>query len=192
MTLLTQDWRELSVDQQQQQLETFVSTERQQSFQLSQAPLMRLHLLQMSENTYQFVWSFHHILLDGWSLSLVFKDLLEFYQAISQGESLPHIFTVSYRNYIAWLQQQDKSRAKEYWQQKLQGFSAPTPLTVDKPLSSREPHSGYGEQLLHLTVSSSAAVQSFAREHQLTISNLVQVTWALLLSRYSQQADVVF
>ncbi|MUG94289.1 amino acid adenylation domain-containing protein [Scytonema sp. UIC 10036] len=190
--LLTYDWRSLSPVEQQQQLETFLDSERQQGFQLSQAPLMRLHLLQMDENTYQFVWCHHHILLDGWSLPLVFKDLLECYQAISQGESLPQLGTTNYRNYIAWLQQQNKSLAAQFWQQKLTGFTSPTPLTVEKPLSMREDNSSYKEQQIQLTVSQTDAVVSFARQHQLTISNLVQATWGLLLSRYSSQTDVVF
>ncbi|MUG94288.1 amino acid adenylation domain-containing protein [Scytonema sp. UIC 10036] len=188
----TYDWRSLSTVEQQQQLETFLDSERQQGFQLSEAPLMRLHLLQMDENTYQFVWCHHHILLDGWSLPLVFKDLLECYQAISQEESLPQLGINNYRNYIAWLQQQNKSLAAQFWQQKLTAFTSPTPLTVDKPLLMRENNSSYGEQQIQLTVSQTDAVVSFARQHQLTISNLVQATWGLLLSRYSSQTDVVF
>ncbi|QMS92433.1 NcpB [Nostoc edaphicum CCNP1411] len=192
VTVETYDWRELSAQEQQQQLETFLDSERQQGFQVSQAPLMRLHLIQLDGDTYQFVWCHHHLLLDGWSSPLVFQDLLEFYQAISQGKSLSNIGTVSYRNYIAWLQQQNRDLAKEFWRQKLQGFTTPTPLTVDKPLSMREQHSGYGEQQIDLTVSATAAVVSFVRQHQLTMSNLVQATWGLLLSRYSQETDVVF
>ncbi|MBD2517741.1 amino acid adenylation domain-containing protein, partial [Nostoc sp. FACHB-973] len=188
----TVDWRHLSAIEQQQQLETFLSAQRLISFQLSQAPLMRLHLLELDGKTYQFVWSFHHLLLDGWSLPLVFQDLLEFYQAISHGEALPKRPTLGYRNYIAWLQQQNRDLAADFWRQKLQGFTAPTPLTVDKPLSNQQQHSAYSEQQIHLTVSATAAVKSFVRQHQLTMSNLVQATWALLLCRYSQEADVVF
>ncbi|WP_442936453.1 non-ribosomal peptide synthase/polyketide synthase [Nostoc sp.] len=192
VTVETYDWRELSTQEQQQQLETFLDSERQQGFQVSQAPLMRLHLIQLDGNTYQFVWCHHHLLLDGWSSPLVFQDLLDFYQAISQGESLSNIGTVNYRNYIAWLQQQDRDLAQKFWRQKLQGFTTPTPLTVDKPLSMQEQHSSYGEQQIDLTVPATAAVMSFVRQHQLTMSNLVQATWGLLLSRYSQETDVVF
>ncbi len=188
----TLDWRELSKLEQQAQLETFLDSERQQGLQLEQAPLMRLYLLQMDENTYQFIWCHHHILLDGWSLPLVFQDLLEYYQAISQGTSLALKPTISYRNYIAWLQQQHQDQAREFWRQKLQGFSAPTPLTVDKPLSNRSDNSSYSEQVLHLTPSTTEKAVSFVRQHQLTMNNLVQATWGLLLSRYSEETDVVF
>ncbi|MDF5715312.1 MAG: amino acid adenylation domain-containing protein [Rhizonema sp. NSF051] len=192
VTLLTYDWRELSVEQQKQQLEVFLDSERQQGLPLSQAPLMRLHLIQLDRDTYEFVWSSHHLLLDGWSSALVFKELLNFYQAFSQGERLPLQPTVSYRNYIAWLQQQDVANSVAFWRQKLQGFHAPTPITVDRLLPRDNGNESFGEQFLQLTLPSSAAVQSFARQHQLTINNLVQATWALLLCRYSRETDVVF
>ncbi|WP_419183617.1 non-ribosomal peptide synthase/polyketide synthase [Scytonema hofmannii] len=191
VTVNTIDWRKLTKVEQQAQLETFLSSEQQQGLQLSQAPLMRLHLLHLDELTYQFVWCFHHILLDGWSLPLVFQDLFEYYQAIADGVNVALQPTRSYRNYIAWLQQQDLNSAKEFWRQKLQGFSAPTPLTVDKPLSNRE-HSRYGDRQIHLTPSTTSQAVDFVKQHQLTMNNLVQATWGLLLSRYSQETDVVF
>ncbi|MFL9459672.1 non-ribosomal peptide synthase/polyketide synthase [Scytonema tolypothrichoides VB-61278_2] len=193
VTVEVYNWQELSAREQQQQLELFLKSQRQQGFQLSVAPLMRLYLIQLSTDSYQFVWSHHHLLLDGWSLPLVFKDLLYFYQAISQGESLHYQSTPNYRNYIAWLQKQDLTLAEKFWRQKLQGFTAPTPLAVDKLLPNRENGNiGYSEQQIHLTVPATAAVGSFARQHQLTISNLIQAVWAILLCRYSQETDVVF
>ncbi|MGA9381054.1 MAG: amino acid adenylation domain-containing protein [Phormidium sp.] len=192
--LQTTDWRELSAPQQQQELQVLLDADRQLGFSFSRPPLMRLHLIQWKENTYQFVWSFHHILLDGWSLPLVFQDLWTCYQAISQGKTLNAQLSKSYRNYIAWLGQQDVAKSQAYWRGKLQGFSVPTPLTFDKPLSNREKGNNvsYGEQEIKLSVAATAAAISFVREQQLTLNNLVQATWAILLSRYSQETDLVF
>ncbi|WP_442935875.1 amino acid adenylation domain-containing protein [Nostoc sp.] len=187
------DWQRLSAQDRQQQLELFLHSERQQGFQLSVAPLMHLVLIQLSADTYQFVWSSHHLLLDGWSMPLVFKDLLYFYQAIFQGETKTVQPTQSYRNYIAWLQKQDLALAEQFWKEKLQGFTTPTSLSVDKPsLNRKQLNSSYSEQQIQLTVQATAALQSFARQHQLTVNNLVQATWAILLCRYNQETDVVF
>ncbi|MGA9381385.1 MAG: condensation domain-containing protein, partial [Phormidium sp.] len=187
------DWRELSTQEQEQELQVFLDSDRQQDFHFSQAPLMRLHLIQFNDNTYEFVWSHHHILLDGWSLPLVFQDLLNCYQAIAQETSFNYQPSRNYRHYIAWLEQQDKSQAQAYWREKLQGFSAPTPLMVDKPLLNRDKgYVSYGEQEISLSEAATAAAVSFIREHQLTLNNLVSAAWALLLSRYSQETDVVF
>ncbi|MBE9229036.1 non-ribosomal peptide synthase/polyketide synthase, partial [Phormidium sp. LEGE 05292] len=193
VNIATYDWRNLSAVEQQQQLEEFLESDRKQGFSFSPAPLMRLYLIQTQENTYQFVWSFHHILLDGWSLPLVLKDLWDFYQVILNGKTLERQSLLNYRHYIAWLQQQDVAQSQAFWQEKLANFSAPTPLMVDRPLSHREKGSAsYGEQHIELSLSATAKANSFVREHQLTLSNLVQATWALLLSRYSQESDVVF
>ncbi len=187
------DWQRLSAQDQQQQLDLFLHSQRQQGFQLSLAPLMHLALIQLSADTYEFVWNSHHLLLDGWSIPLVFKDLLYFYQAIFQGETKTVQPNQSYRNYIAWLQKQDLALAEQFWKEKLQGFTAPTPLSVDKPsLNRKQLNSSYSEQQIQLTVQSTATLQSFARQHQLTINNLVQATWAILLCRYNQETDVVF
>ena len=191
VTVETYDWQELSAQKHQQQLEFFLKCDRQKGLQLSQAPLMRLYLIQLNRNTYQFVWSSHHLLLDGWSLPLVFQDLLNFYQTICQGETFRYQPTVTYRNYIAWLQKQDQKQAEKFWKQKLQGFTAPTHLTVEKPRSDKDGIS-YGEQKIQFTASLTTALQSFVRQNRLTLNNLVQATWALLLSRYSQETDVVF
>ncbi|MCF4968894.1 non-ribosomal peptide synthetase [Nostoc sp. CMAA1605] len=191
--LQTYDWRHLSAQQQQQKIESLLQSQRHQGFQLSTAPLMHLSLIQLSADSYQFVWNFHHLLLDGWSVPVIFQDLLYFYRAILQGETQTIPPVLSYRNYIAWLQQQDLTKAQEFWRQKLQGFTAPTPLTVDKPSSQRQQlDASYREQKIQLTVAQTTALTTFARQHQLTMNNVVQGTWALLLYRYSQETDVVF
>ena len=187
------DWQQLSVQEQQQQLELFLQSQRKEGFQLNQAPLMSLSLIQLSAGSYQFIWSCHHLLLDGWSTPLIFKDLLYFYQAISQGETVAVQPAQNYRNYIAWLQKQDLTQAEQFWREKLQGFTSPTSLIVDKPSSKRQRlNSSYSEQQIQLTEQATATLQTFVRQHQLTINNLVQATWALLLSRYNQEKDVVF
>lgn len=186
------DWQQLSAQEQQQQLEQLLQSKRQQGFQLSIAPLMHLCLIQLSADSYQFIFNHHHLLLDGWSMPLLLQDLLQFYQAISQGETFTLQPTPSYRNYIAWLQQQDLTQAEQFWRQKLLGFSAPTPLIVDKPSSVEQQPSSYSQEQIQLTATATAELQTFARQHQLTMNNLVQASWAILLCRYSQETDVVF
>jgi amino acid adenylation domain-containing protein len=193
ITVENDDWQGLSAQEQQEQLKFFLESDQQHSLQLSQPPLMRLHLIKLDKNTHQFVFSSHHLLLDAWSLPLVFNDLLNFYEAISQRETIRYQSPLSYRHYIAWLQQQDQELAEKFWKQKLQGFTAATPLTVEKLLPKTENSNiNYGEQQIQLTVSATEALQSFARQNRLTLNNLVQATWGLLLSRYSQESDVVF
>ena len=187
------DWRDLTVAQQQERLADFITKDQESGFQLDQAPLMRATLIQMADERHQFIWSFHHLLIDGWCLPIIFKEILEFYHAFCQGQTLPTSQPRPYRDYIAWLQQQDISQAKQFWQKQLTGFTAPTPFRVDNRAEiapSSVEH--YEEQTLSLSQTTNKALQSFARQHHLTLNTLVQGAWAVLLSRYSGEERVVF
>ena len=166
--------------------------DRRQGFDLTRAPL-RLTLAWLGEGSYRFVWSHHHLLLDGWSLALVLKEVLVGYQALRTGgvASLPA--SRPYREYIAWLQGQDLAAAEAYWRRELAGFRAPTPLGVDRPAGGdRAEADGHGEERLRLTSAATAALQGWARRERLTLHTAVQGAWAVLLGRYSGQDDVVF
>ncbi|MBD2040608.1 condensation domain-containing protein, partial [Microcoleus sp. FACHB-672] len=186
------DWRALSSIKQQAHLETFLKKDQKRNFELTSAPLIRITLIQLEENTYQFIWSHHHLILDGWSLPLILKEVFAFYDAFCEGKELNLARPRPYRDYIAWLHRQDLSAAEFFWRETLKGFTAPTPLLVDQNLSLSYPENEQGEREISLSPSITAALQSLARQHQLTLNTLVQGAWALLLSRYSGEEDVVF
>ncbi len=193
LPLEQRDWRHLSPGEQEAHLEAFLQADRARGFDLSQAPLIRLALLRITEDAYYFVWSHHHILMDGWSSPLLLKEVLAFYEAFRGGQELHIELPRPYRDYIVWLQRQDLDGATIFWRQTLRGFTAPTPLVVDQPpesVAGREEQ--YDEQELWLSEATTVALQTLARQHRLTLSTFVQGAWALLLSRYSGQEDVVF
>src|SRR5262249_472498 len=131
-----QDWRGVSPTGQEERLRAYLQADRERGFELSQAPLLRLALFRLPEDTYQLAWSHHHLLLDGWSLPILFKEVLALYQALRTGQDLQLPQGRPYRDYIAWLQQQDLGPAEGYWRQTLRGFEAPTPLGVDRAHAS--------------------------------------------------------
>lgn len=191
LPLIVYDWRHSPVEQ--QRIEALLQAERIRGFELSKAPLMRLVLIQLAEDSYHFLWSHHHLLLDGWSTSLILKEVFAFYEAFCQNRDLRLARPRPYRDYIAWLQKQSLSEAEAFWRQTLKGFIAPTPLNVERSFSSLgNSQTDYEEQQITLPTATTAALQSLARQHQLTLNTLVQGAWALLLSRYSGDADVVF
>ncbi|OYD95860.1 non-ribosomal peptide synthetase [Nostoc sp. 'Peltigera membranacea cyanobiont' 213] len=188
-----QDWRNLSPTEQQECLDSLLQTERQKGFQLNQAPLMRCHLIQLSDQTYKFLWNLHHIILDGWSLPIIYQEVLTFYTSYNQGQSCYLPPPPPYQDYIVWLKQQDLSVAEIFWRQTLEGFTAPTPLMVDRPQllgSGVEPT--YQQQELHLSRATTQGLQSLGLQYGLTLSTLIQAAWAILLSRYSGESEVLF
>ncbi|MFQ4145495.1 amino acid adenylation domain-containing protein [Chlorogloeopsis sp. ULAP02] len=193
LPLLKHDWRGLSVSQQQQQLETFMQTDRHQDFELSKAPLMRLNLIQLSDEIYYLILTHHHLVLDGWSLPLLFGEVIACYEAFRRGQKLSLSRPIPYRNYIAWLQKQDLFQAQKFWQKYLQGFTAPTPLGVEQNTHHLVNHNkNAAVQQLCLSAETTSELQAFARKHRLTLNTIVQGVWALLLNRYGNETDVVF
>ncbi|MBW4451347.1 MAG: amino acid adenylation domain-containing protein [Nostoc indistinguendum CM1-VF10] len=187
------DWQGISSTEQQQKLEAFLEKDRTLGIELTQAPLMRLALIQLSENTYQFVWNTHHLITDGWSTSLLLEEVFKFYTALCQGEELRLEAPRPYRDYIKWLQKQDLSKAETFWRQTLSGFSAPTNLRIEKTLSSSHSQiKNHAAQQIKLSASQTAAMRSLVRQQQITLNALVQGAWAWLLSYYSGETDVVF
>ncbi|MFP4099127.1 amino acid adenylation domain-containing protein [Coleofasciculus sp.] len=187
------DWRGLATVEKQKRLEDFLKEDREGDFKLSQAPLIRLALIQLAEDEYQFIWNRHHLLMDGWSTPLIFEELFAFYKAFSQGQTLHLERPRPYRDYVAWVQQQDLSQAEKFWRQRLKGFTTATSLRVDrKPSSSVSQGNNYDNQNIQLSTAVTAALRSFAQQQQLTLNTLMQGVWALLLSRYSGESDVVF
>ncbi|HEY0604367.1 MAG TPA: condensation domain-containing protein, partial [Herpetosiphonaceae bacterium] len=187
-----EDWCDLARAEQDARLAAFLDDDRRRSFDLAQVPLMRLALFQMAQDTHHLVWSRHHLLLDGWSVPLVLNEVFAYYDAFANGQDLYLAHPRPYRDYIAWLQQQDLAQAEAFWRQLLHGFTAPTPLGVDRPLEPDAGTSSYADQDIHIAEPITAALQALARQHGLTLNTIVQGAWALLLSRYSGEADVVF
>lgn len=186
-----EDWRQLDEADQEQRQKTFLQTDRKLGFDLSRLPLVRLKLIRLTDDVYQFVMSYHHILMDGWSLSLVLNEGLLIYEALLQGEEVKLEPARSYHEYIRRLGKQDVGAAEKYWRRVLSGFTAPTSLGVDRMRQS-DTQEGHREQYLWLSPESTAALISFVRKHQLTASIVVQAAWALLLNRYSGEEDIVY
>ncbi|MGB8507259.1 MAG: condensation domain-containing protein, partial [Pyrinomonadaceae bacterium] len=127
------DWRNAPADERTARLEELLRADRQRGFNLSLAPLMRLIIVRMKEDEYQVVWSHHHLLMDGWSVPIIFNEVVAYYTAYNQGRELQLDVPRPYRDYIAWLKRQDMKRAQAFWREQLRGFTAPTPLGEGQP-----------------------------------------------------------
>jgi hypothetical protein len=186
-----EDWRHLSREQQREQLRDYCEADQKRGVVLDEAPLMRVALLRTGEEQYQLVWSFHHLLLDGWSVPLIIQEVLDLYEAYRDGRELELAPRSPFKNYIAWLGKQDIEAAEGFWRRYLKGFTSPTPL-VSAALSEHTSPQQYAERQRQLPREMTASLQGFARRHQLTLNTLVEGAWALLLSRYSGEHDVAF
>jgi amino acid adenylation domain-containing protein len=186
-----EDWRDLPSEEQRQRLAAWLAADRRRGFDLCRAPLLRLTLLCTGEAVHKVVWTFHHIVLDGWSVARVLSEVSALYRVFAQGGEARLELSRPYGNYIRWLRAQDPAAGQALWTQTLKGFTAPTPLPFrpGAPAAGESPHL---EIAVRLGERPTGRLQSLARQHRLTLNTLVQGAWALMLHRYSGEPDVVF
>ena len=183
LTLDRHDWSQLAADERDQRAASFREEDRRRGVDFEEAPLMRLALFREGPDAHRLLWSFHHILMEGWSAALVLRDVRAHYRSITQGQSPQLQEHRLYRDYVALLQQQDSGRTEEYWRGELRGFQSPTHLGIDgSPTSMQASVVQYDEQRLKLSAESTEVLRSFAQRHELTLNTVVQGAWAVLLS----------
>ncbi|MBV4459306.1 non-ribosomal peptide synthase/polyketide synthase [Pseudomonas sp. COR58] len=176
------DWRDQ--DHSQAALQALAAGERAKGFDLDRPPLQRLTLVRVGEDSHQLIWTYHHILIDGWSSSQLIGEVLSQYSGQPLAEAVP------YRRYINWLQQQDANASEGFWRGHLSLLDEPTYL-ADTVARTGE---GRGHEALYsrLGEARTERLKAFAQAQQVTLNTLVQGAWLMLLSRYSGQRTVTF
>ncbi|UCC76581.1 MAG: hypothetical protein JSW37_13915, partial [Anaerolineales bacterium] len=187
------DWQGLPAREQANQLQSYLRTDRRRGVEFTEAPLMRLALFRMDVKDHTFVWTFHRALLDDYSCALVLRDLFAVYDGPCQLQGIGLDQPRPYRDYTHWLAKQDLSHAERFWRRLLARFTAPTPLVVDRARDTHpDAEEGYQRQSIHLSEGLTSDLYTLAEDNQLTASTVLQGAWAMLLSRYSGEQDVVF
>ncbi|WP_435244834.1 non-ribosomal peptide synthase/polyketide synthase [Streptomyces sioyaensis] len=190
------DWRALPAEERQERLRELLDDDRRRGIDLECAPLQRLTLARLSDTEVQVVWSFHHLVLDGWSLFQVLSDVFRCHALLSGGESaaaesgLP--VRRPFRDYVAWLRDRDWAQAERHWRARLDGLAEPTALPYDR--EPRESHRAESTEAVRrtLTADTTRALDELAKSTGVTVNTLVQSAWALLLARQTGRREVVF
>ncbi|HEY1016648.1 MAG TPA: condensation domain-containing protein, partial [Herpetosiphonaceae bacterium] len=184
------DWQSAAPGDWPARLDAFLGADRRRGVDLSTAPLMRVSLIHLAAGAWYLVWSFHHLILDGWSVSMVLNGVMAAYQAI-RGDAAPQLArSRPYRDYIEWIARQDQEETARFWRAQLRGVTAPTPLPFEQPGSAADV--AYAEQEVRLAPEALAPLRALAQQRHLTLNTLIQGAWAMLLGHYSGRADVVF
>ncbi|HEX2572146.1 MAG TPA: amino acid adenylation domain-containing protein, partial [Polyangia bacterium] len=193
--LTCEDWRGIAGAEQERRLAKLLAESRVRGFALDQAPLFRMLLLRTAEREHRFVFTFHHILLDGWSMSPLLEEFFAFYQAFSVGHDLDLPLSRPFGDYVELLQKRDPHAAEAYWRERMAGFTTPTPLGVDRPTGLKlDPavDDCFAERRSEVPQKTYDALRRVARQLRCTVNTLAQGAWALLLSGYSGERDVVY
>ncbi|OBP13497.1 hypothetical protein A5320_18290 [Rheinheimera sp. SA_1] len=184
------DWRQQAHTE--QCFEQFRLADKAEGFDFDQPPLMRMALLRLADQRWRWLWTHHHSLLDGWSFSLLFNEMLQRYLALRQGYTLDLPAAVPYREYLRWLQTRDQQQAERYWREHLSGVTAASRLPLEPPAHGQTISPGSAQLKMQLSRGRSSALVSAARHYGVTLNTLMQAAWARLLAKYTGTSTVVF
>ncbi len=186
-----QDLRSLAGEKQDDIIQALRVKDRSAPFDLSHDALMRLRVIHTGEDRFRVIWTFHHILMDGWCLPILQKELMALYRAEIHRTD-PHLPAPgAFRTFVSWLEKQDRESSRQYWRTYLDGY--------DRPATFPKQAIGLLAQAYDLkTVSmvldaeTTQALHQLAGRNRATLNVVIQALWAVLLAKTNDGEDVVF
>ncbi|OBK48731.1 hypothetical protein A5656_29400 [Mycobacterium gordonae] len=173
-------WQYLEL--QANEVDPVCAAERAAVCDFTNPPSIRAVLIRTGAQEHRFVLTNHHIVLDGWSVPILLKEIFADYYG------QPLAAPVSYRRFVTWLADRDIPAARAVWQQQLAGFELPT---VVAPRSQLQP-GPRGDASFPLSAELTRAVSDLARSCHTTVNIVLQGAWAQLLMWLTGSNDVVF
>jgi fengycin family lipopeptide synthetase D len=161
------------------------------SFDLSNDVLMRMTVLKIDSDEYEVIWSNHHILMDGWCSTILIQEFMYLYRCLenSTTPTLPN--TEPYKNYIKWIEKQNKEVGLAYWKEYLAGYQQNVLIPGLKSSDVSEGDYKIEHEVLTFSEDVSEALNKFVIKNQVTLPIFLQTIWGILLSRYNNSRDVV-
>ncbi|KAE8559798.1 non-ribosomal peptide synthetase [Paenibacillus polymyxa] len=181
----------LQADEKQTYLDKKAEDDKLRGFDLEHDALVRVTILRTEEQSYHVLWSFQHILMDGWCLPQLTQELFETYSALASGKQPAGDKGSDYGAYIEWLEKQDDQAASGYWTAFLAGYEGQTVLPGQK-----EPAPNGRFTADHVTAELgkdlSERMDRVAKQRLVTVNTLLQAAWGVMLQKYNGTNDAVF
>ncbi|GAB5525200.1 MAG: surfactin non-ribosomal peptide synthetase SrfAB [Roseivirga sp.] len=166
--------------------------ERADGFDLSEDALMRLKVLQTKEEEHTFIWTHHHVLMDGWCMNIIVQEFEAIYAQLVKESPVYLPYTTPYSKYIQWLEERETTASTRYWQNYLEGYEGLTGLPV-KTNSAGQP-SAYRlrNHKVQIEATQVQRWKKLAADCGVTPNTLFQLAWSVLLARYNHTSDIMF
>jgi amino acid adenylation domain-containing protein/thioester reductase-like protein/non-ribosomal peptide synthase protein (TIGR01720 family) len=186
-----EDISHLNKDKQVKYIKELRRRDRDRGFDITRDQLVRFFLVKTGSNEYRLIWSFHHIIMDGWCLPIIREELRTTYRTLKKGEPLELEPVTPYVEYINWLKNQDNEEGLCYWEKYLEDYEEPAALPkLDRKIKT----GGYKHEEYHITIEVELmqGLEKMAGKSQVTINTIVQTLWGVLLQKYNNRDDVVY
>jgi bacitracin synthase 1 len=197
--LLVENFEGADPQRQEERLHRWIKKHRRQKFHLDRDILVRPCLVKTGEQAYRLVWTTHHILMDGWSMGILLKELLSVYKTLRSGQSFVPAAVTSYGRFAQWLNSRDSAADLGFWGEYLSGMMRSTALsrlagtgTGGEGEKDKDDEYQKGEYPLIIDNGTAAPLEAAVREYGVTINTFFRTAWGVLLQKYLHCNDVVF
>jgi hypothetical protein len=155
---------------------------------------MRVVIARLADQQVRVLWTYHHVILDGWSEGLVLSAVFRAYEALTSASTLPPAPDVRYRNFVAWSEAQDLTEAEKFWRHMLAGFEAPSVIRDNSPAITPAAPGEISHAWCDIVMSRDEVnrLDRTARRQGLTLATMIHGAWGLLLHKATQSRDVAF
>ncbi len=187
--LITKSYLRCLEDEKATKLEQDRLEDRNNGFRISKEPLIRLSVFQTHQDQYILMLTCHHIILDGWSVSILFEELFEGYLAELEHRAPVFKQTESYQTYIKWLEKKDMEECRQFWSQYLNGYVDNSSL----PKLQKKDNQAVTQKNIPLVLEKAIVdkIKTLSMKYKITINDCIQSVWAILLQQYSGCSDVL-
>jgi len=173
-------------------IEHYRTEDKKRPFDLSTDVLMRLTVLQTRDDGYELIWSYHHIVMDGWCMGIIFRDFMAIYSQLTDRGEVILPPAKPYAQFIKWLARKDRKDAVSYWSGYLEGYEALAGFPKRRTVGNEPAGFTKGASTVRISGAILGRLNELAARLGVTLNTLVQVAWGILLSRYNATNDVVF
>ncbi|MEQ4300113.1 condensation domain-containing protein [Plantactinospora sp. B6F1] len=185
------DLRAIRACQRRRGLAEFLAADRVRGFTLDAPPLTRFALLRVSETEHLLVWTAHHLVVDGWSLPILLREVLAEYQAAIDGREVALPAPTPFRDHVARAAARDLAEAEDFWRAELSDRPVPGPLQSDPPAWRGEPADAFDEYTFELTGEDTYLLHEAIAPQRITLETAIQGCWARLLSARAGTGDII-
>ena len=171
-------------------VQKYIDKNRNTRFDLSKDILIRMSIIQIEDEVFKVLWDFHHIIIDGWSVSIFIRELLSKYKQFTDNNFISRVIK-PYGSFIKWLNKKDTENDLNFWEEYLDGYNNAA-IIPQRDTNVIEKENKRGEVIFSINENIASSLVQIASENRVTLSTVFQTIWGLLLQRYNDLDDVVF
>ncbi|MEN1938909.1 amino acid adenylation domain-containing protein [Paenibacillus sp. 102] len=180
---------ELKKQEQQEFLDQWMNENLSRGFKNDEL-MIRLCIFQLGNDEYKVVWSSHHLLCDGWSVSILLDELFQLYETINARTTVELPTVKPFQTFIDWTLAQDHEKASHFWRDYLSGYNRKISIPKKKVPTLSE---GLSFTFMDLTLDKDLTnqLQTFVTKHNITMNSALLAVWGILLGKYNGMKEVV-